>query len=97
MIHNSHPNANYFEKTYVKSQSVNVPHTPDTSVSLPNPNVNSTYELQEQLTLTNSNSYNPLIRVIFISLMYRRAQRPLLNNHFSEMLLTILCSNHFFS
>ena len=50
MIHNSHANAIYFEKTYANSQSVNVPHRSDSSVSLPNPNVNNTYEPQEQLT-----------------------------------------------
>ena len=43
MIHNSHPNANYFENTYENSKSVDVPQTSDTSVSLPNPNINSMY------------------------------------------------------
>ena len=44
LINNSHPNANYFETTCINSQSVNVPHTSNTSDSLPNPNVNSMYE-----------------------------------------------------
>ena len=53
MIHNSHPNAHYFETQYINSQSVNVPHTSNRSFSLPNLDVNSTYEPQEQLPLTN--------------------------------------------
>ena len=65
MIHNSHANAIYFEKTYANSQCVNVPDRSDTSVSLPNPNVNSTYEPQEQLPLTNLNSYNRLMQNTF--------------------------------
>ena len=43
MVNNSHPFADFFETTCINSQSVNVPHTSNTSVSLPNPNVNSTY------------------------------------------------------
>ena len=65
MINNSHPNANYFETTCINSQSVNVPHTSNTSVSLPNPNVNSTYEPQEQISLTNLYNYNPLMQSSF--------------------------------
>ena len=61
MIHNSQPNANYFETTCINSQSVNVPHTSNTSVSLPNSNVNTTYESQEPLPLTKLHSYNPLM------------------------------------
>ena len=61
MIINSHPNVNYFETPCINSQSVNVPHTSNTSVSLPNPNVNSTYDSQEQLLLTNLYNYNPLM------------------------------------
>ena len=49
MINNSHPFADYFETTCINSQSVNVPHTSNTSVRLPNPKLNSTYESQEQL------------------------------------------------
>ena len=52
-INNSQPSANYFETTCINSQIVNVPHTSNTSVSLPNPSVNNTYEPQEQLPLTN--------------------------------------------
>ena len=44
---------------------VNVPHTSNTSVSSPNPNVNSTHEPQEQLRLTNLYSCNPLIQSTF--------------------------------
>ena len=51
MIHNSQPSANYFETKCINSQRVNVPHTSNTSVSLPNPNIKSTYEPQEQLPL----------------------------------------------
>ena len=65
MINNSHPNANYFETTCINSLSVNVPHTSNTSVSLPNPNVNSTYEPQTQLPLTNLYNYNPLMQSSF--------------------------------
>ena len=65
MIKNSHPFANYFETTCINSQSVNVPHTSITSVSLPNSNVNSTYEPQEQLLLTNLCNYNPLMKSSF--------------------------------
>ena len=65
MINNSHPNANYFETTCINSQSVNVPHTSNLSVSLPHPNVNSTYEPQEQLPLTNLYNYNPLMQSSF--------------------------------
>ena len=62
MINNSQPSANYFETTCINSQSVNVPHTSNTSASLPNPNINSTYEPQEQLLLTNLYNYNPLMQ-----------------------------------
>ena len=65
MIHNSHPNANYFETTSMNSQSVNVPCTSNTSVNLPNPNVNSLNEPQEQLPFTNLYSYNPLVQSSF--------------------------------
>ena len=65
MINNSHPFANYFETTCLNSQSVNVPHTSNTSVSLSNPNVNSTYELHEQIPLTNLYNYNPLMQSSF--------------------------------
>ena len=65
MIHNSQPGANYFETTCINSQSVNVPHTSNTSVSLSNPNVNTTYESQEQLPLTNLYNYNPLMQISF--------------------------------
>ena len=65
MINSSHPFANYFETTCINSQSVNVPHTSNTSVSLPNPNVNSTYEPQEQLPLTNLYNYNSLMHSSF--------------------------------
>ena len=57
MIHNSQPS--YFETTCINSQSVNVPHTSNTSVSLPNINVKSTYEPQEQQLLTNLYNYEP--------------------------------------
>ena len=46
MINNSYPNANYLETTCTNSQSVNVPHTSNTSFRLPNPNVNRTHESQ---------------------------------------------------
>ena len=65
MINNSHPFADYFETTCINSQRVNVPHTSNTNVSLPNPNVNSTYEPQEQLPLTNLYNYNPLMQSSF--------------------------------
>ena len=65
MINSSHPFANYFETTCINSQSVNVPHTSNTSVSLPNPNVNSMYEPQEQLPLTNLYNYNSLMHSSF--------------------------------
>ena len=65
MIHNAHPNANYFETTRMNSQSVNVYYTSITSVNLPNPNVNSMYEPQEQIPLTNLYSYNPLVQSSF--------------------------------
>ena len=66
MINNSHPFADYFETTYINSQNVNVPHTSNTSVRLPNPKLNSTYEPQEQLPLTNLyNNYNPLMQSSF--------------------------------
>ena len=65
MINNSHPNAIYFETTCINHVSVNVPHISNTSVSLPNPNVNSTFEQQEQLPLTNLYNYNPLMQSSF--------------------------------
>ena len=65
IIHSSHPNANYFETKCIYSQSVNVPHTSNKSVSLPNPNVHSTYEPQEQLLFTILYSYNPLMQSSF--------------------------------
>ena len=65
MINNSHPFADYFETTCINSQNVNVPHTSNTSVSLPNPKLNSTYEPQEQLPLTNLYNYNPLMQSSF--------------------------------
>ena len=65
MINNSHPFADYFETTCINSQSVNVPHTSNTSVRLPNPKLNSTYESQEQLPLTNLYNYNPLMQSSF--------------------------------
>ena len=67
MINDSHPFATShpFETTCINSQSVNVPHTSNTSVGLTNPNVNSTYEPQEQLLLTNLYNYNPLIQSSF--------------------------------
>ena len=64
-INNSHPFADYFETTCINSQIVNVPHTSNTSVSLPNPKLNSTYEPQEQLPLTNLFNYNPLMQSSF--------------------------------
>ena len=65
MINNSHPNANCFETTYINSQSVIIPLKSNTSVNLPNPNVNSTYVPQEQLPLTNLYNYNPLMQSSF--------------------------------
>ena len=65
MINKSHPFADYFETTCINPQSVNVPHTSKTSVSLPNPKLNSTYEPQEQLLLTNLYNYNPLMQSSF--------------------------------
>ena len=41
MIHNSDTNNNYFENTPVNSQRFNVPHSPHTKMSLPNPNINT--------------------------------------------------------
>ena len=82
MIHNCQPNANYFETTCINSESDNVPHTANTRVSLPNPNLNSTYEPQEQLPLTNLYSYNPLMQSNFHQSFSRRAQCPLLNKLF---------------
>ena len=49
----------------VDSKSVEGPQTSDTSVSLPNPNINSMYEVQEQLPLTNLYRYNPLMQSSF--------------------------------
>ena len=49
MIHNYQQSTNYCETTCINPKSVNVPRTSNTSVSLPNPKVNSKYEPQEQL------------------------------------------------
>ena len=65
LFNSSHPNAKYFETMCINSQSVNVPNTSNTSVSLPNLNVNSTYEPQKQLPLTNLYNYNPLMQSSF--------------------------------
>ena len=65
IIHNSHPNGIYFETTCINSQSVNVPHTSNTSVSLSNSSVNITYEPHKQLPLTNRYNYNPLMQSSF--------------------------------
>ena len=65
MITNSHPFADYFETRCINSQSVNVPHTSNISVSLPNPKLNSTCEPKEQLPLTNLFNYNPLMQSSF--------------------------------
>ena len=65
MINNSRPFADYFETTCINSQSVNVPHTSNTSVRLPNPKLNSTYEPQEQLPSTKLYNYNPLMQSSF--------------------------------
>ena len=65
MINNSQPSANYFETTCINSQSVNVRHTSNKSVSLPNPSVNNTYEPQEQLPLDKLYSYNSFMHSSF--------------------------------
>ena len=83
MIHNSHANAIFFEKTDANSQSVNVPHRSDTSVSLPNPNVNSTYEPQKQLILTNLNNYNRLMQNNFHQCNIRTSSMALAQQTFS--------------
>ena len=95
MIHNFHPNANFFETTCINSQSVNVPHRSNLSVNLPNTNVNCTYEPQEQLPLTNLNNYNPLMQSSFHQSNIRRAQCSLLGKFFSQILLQILFTNRF--
>ena len=95
MIHNFHPNAIFFETACINSQSVNVPHTSNTSVSLPNTSVKSTYEPKEQLFFTNLNNYNPLMQSSFHQSNNRRAQCLLLNKFFSQLLLQVLCTNLF--
>ena len=83
MIKNSHPFADYFDTTCINSQSVNVPHTSNTNVSLPNPNVNSTYEPQEQLPLTNLYNYNPLMQSSFHHSNIPTSSMPIAQQTFS--------------
>ena len=82
MINNSHPFADYFETTCINSQNVNVPHTSNTSVSLPNPKLNSTYEPQEQLPLTNLYNYNPLMQSSFHHSNIPTSSRPIAQQTF---------------
>ena len=83
MINKSHPFADYFETTCINSQSVNVPHTSNTSVSMPNSNVNSTYEPQEQLPLTNLHNYNPLMQSHFHHSNIPTSSMPIAQQTFS--------------
>ena len=96
IIHNSHPNGNYFETTCINSQSVNVPHTSNTSVSLSNSSVNIIYEPHQQLPLTNRYNCNPLMQSSFHQSNIPTSSIPLLNKPFSQILQQILCTNRFY-
>ena len=90
MINNSYPNANYLETTCTNSQSVNVPHTSNTSFRLPNPNVNRTHESQWQLLLNNLYSYNPLMQSSFY-----QSNIPTSSMHFAQQTIFPITSASF--
>ena len=95
LINNSHSDAVYLETTCIKTQS-----TPDTSTSLPNPKLNSTYEPQEQLPVTNLYSCNPFMQNGFHQYniptrsmpiaLFVQGQCPLY-----KILQQVFCTNHF--